>query len=581
VLFIIMVIVMLYMNSTFSTIKNNRQTLEHIYKLQSIDREMQSIFKASLAPINFDRSIQLSDEFKLGIVAVKNRVTEEEFQSSLASIEQHFSEKAVMLNRFKSYNAITGNSIRYLMDLKVQMDKQVLLEEEEPLIKQVNALVSNIVLLSMNSNIDHKMIQKSIDTLGRYQGDTNFSQLNALVVKHVQKILDTKKLMREVDVRQSQNALAKALDTYTNKVEAYFDEQEQNQFYVSMGIFALLFISLVSYLLYSRNFIVNSVMKLSHVATELAEGDGDLTRKIELEESNDLYAASKEINHFIEKVRQTIAEIKYIAQNTKGYANNIAKSSEDIKQRVQDEASILKNNVEQGYQLSTLLGDSTTKIEESNKNIADVGDQLFSARDDIIKITAQIEESSMMEIEMADKLTQLNNDTVEVKEVLSRVNDIADQTNLLALNAAIEAARAGEHGRGFAVVADEVRELAEKTQRTLSEIDSTINILVQSIAEASSQINENANKIQGVLQFSQHVESTINETVDTMNSNTQLNANILEDIAIKSKERISEIEHVCEFSNSNAESIHVMDEQIIDIYEQIDELDSRLSEFRT
>ncbi len=91
---------------------------------------------------------------------------------------------------------------------------------------------------------------------------------------------------------------------------------------------------------------------------------------------------------------------------------------------------------------------------------------------------------------VSEQTTEATAQAQDIKNIVSMIQDIAEQTNLLALNAAIEAARAGEHGRGFVVVADEVRKLAEKTSKSLGEIEANINMLVQSVNEISEAVNE-------------------------------------------------------------------------------------------
>jgi methyl-accepting chemotaxis protein len=186
------------------------------------------------------------------------------------------------------------------------------------------------------------------------------------------------------------------------------------------------------------------------------------------------------------------------------------------------------------YQTSTELQEQASTLQHQMKLLQELAlnqaNKLDTTSSAVFQITESIEDTSTR----AQEVVSQSND---IKNVVGIISDIADQTNLLALNAAIEAARAGEHGRGFAVVADEVRKLAEGTQKSLAEINANINILSQSIVDIEVAIKEQSNNA-----------NQINEAILEVNAGTQENANTatkVNDIATRVQEMATfALEHI-------------------------------------
>lgn len=184
--------------------------------------------------------------------------------------------------------------------------------------------------------------------------------------------------------------------------------------------------------------------------------------------------------------------------------------------KINDLGSALESMEYQNNEAKAVLDNNTKHLKAT---IEDLRSTKFVELNGMINSTVErIQSVAGKEHELSGNLQALVGNAQETKAILVTIGDIADQTNLLALNAAIEAARAGEHGRGFAVVADEVRKLAERTQKSLAEISATINVLIQAINDNSESLHQNMDEMMDLTHYVGTVDQKMDELLTSMDA---------------------------------------------------------------
>ncbi|WP_120891366.1 methyl-accepting chemotaxis protein TlpB [Helicobacter pylori] len=269
-------------------------------------------------------------------------------------------------------------------------------------------------------------------------------------------------------------------------------------------------------LIYAKLRIVKRIDELVLKVNAFSHGDKDLRTKIDVGDRNDeISQVGRGVNLFVENARSIMEEIKGISTSNKTLMDKLVQIAQETQKSMKDSSTTLNSVKNKATDVASMMNASIEQSQGLRKRLIETQGLVKESKDAIGDLFSQIMESTHTEEELSSQVEQLSRNADDVKSILDIINNIADQTNLLALNAAIEAARAGEHGRGFAVVADEVRNLAGRTQKSLAEINSTIMVIVQEINAVSSQMNLNSQKMERLSDMSKSVQ----ETYEKMSSN--------------------------------------------------------------
>ncbi|GAA9003705.1 methyl-accepting chemotaxis protein TlpB [Helicobacter pylori] len=309
------------------------------------------------------------------------------------------------------------------------------------------------------------------------------------------------------------NTENKAIKEGVNKV---FNENTTKLFlWILTATIALVVLTLV----YAKLRIVKRIDELVLKINAFSRGDKDLRAKIDVGDRNDeISQVGRGINLFVENARLIMEEIKGISALNKTSMDQLVQITQETQKSMKNSSTTLNFVKNKATDIVSMMNISIEQSQGLRKRLIETQGLVKESKDAIGDLFSQITESAHTEEELSSQVEQLSRNADDVKSILDIINDIADQTNLLALNAAIEAARAGEHGRGFAVVADEVRNLAGRTQKSLAEINSTIMVIVQEINAVSSQMNLNSQKMERLSDMSKSVQETYEEMSSNLSS---------------------------------------------------------------
>ncbi|WRG11292.1 methyl-accepting chemotaxis protein TlpB [Helicobacter pylori] len=322
------------------------------------------------------------------------------------------------------------------------------------------------------------------------------------------------------------NTENKAIKEGVNKV---FNENTTKLFlWILTATIALVVLTLI----YAKLRIVKRIDELVLKINVFSHGDKDLRARIDVGDRNDeISQVGRGINLFVENARLIMEEIKGISTLNKTSMDKLVQIAQETQKSMKDSSTTLNSVKNKATDIASMMNTSIEQSQGLRKRLIETQGLVKESKDAIGDLFSQITESAHTEEELSSKVEQLSRNADDVKSILDIINDIADQTNLLALNAAIEAARAGEHGRGFAVVADEVRNLAGRTQKSLAEINSTIMVIVQEINDVSSQMNLNSQKMERLSDMSKSVQETYEKMSSNLSSVVQDSNQSMDDYA--------------------------------------------------